>query len=292
LKLQKTGGDTRIGFHAPRSHTLIDIRECHVLTPGLFQLAQGLRETFSGLVREGESVDLYMVEAENGFDLAITWTRKSTPEIVQQLAAAAHMLGLLRITRGSELLYETAAPAVRFGRAQVKLPPNAFLQPTREGETVLQTHVAEAVGRARTIADLFCGCGTFILPLAEKAQMHAVDADRPMLDALAAGARATPGLKPVSTECRDLFKHPLTAAELNRYGAVVLDPPRAGALVQVKQVSQSRVPRIAYVSCDAASFARDARVLSDGGFRLDWIVGVDQFLWSAHIELAAAFSRN
>jgi 23S rRNA (uracil1939-C5)-methyltransferase len=113
-----------------------------------------------------------------------------------------------------------------------------------------------------------------------------------MLDALAAGARATPGLKPVTTERRDLFKHPLAAAELNRYEAVVLDPPRAGALVQVKQVSQSRVPRIAYVSCNAASFARDARVLIDGGFRMDWIVGVDQFLWSAHVELAAAFSRQ
>jgi 23S rRNA (uracil1939-C5)-methyltransferase len=190
------------------------------------------------------------------------------------------------------LLYETAAPEVQFGKARVKLPPNAFLQPTREGEALLQGRVAEAVGRARHIADLFSGCGTFTLPLTEKAQVHAVDADRRMLDALAAGARATPGLKPLSTERRDLFKHPLAAAELGRFDAVVLDPPRAGALVQVKQVSQSRVPRIAYVSCDAASFARDARVLIDGGFRMDWIVGVDQFLWSAHVELAAAFSRQ
>jgi 23S rRNA (uracil1939-C5)-methyltransferase len=198
----------------------------------------------------------------------------------------------VRITSGRDLLYETATPEVRFARAQVRVPPDAFLQPTREGETALQALVRDATGNAKIIADLFCGCGTFTLPLTEKAQVHAVDADRPMLDALAAGARATPGLKPVTTERRDLFKHPLAAAELNRYEAVVLDPPRAGALVQAKQVSQSRVPRIAYVSCDAASFARDVRVLIDGGFRLDWIVGVDQFLWSAHVELAAAFSRQ
>ncbi|HEY1638973.1 MAG TPA: hypothetical protein VGF62_10645, partial [Rhizomicrobium sp.] len=228
LRLQKTDGKTRLGFHAPRSHTLVDIRECHVLTPGLFGLAQGVREAFSRLLHEGESADLYFVQAENGFDLAVGWTRKAGSELVAQIAVAAQMLGLVRVTSGGDLLYETAAPEVQFGKARVKLPPNAFLQPTREGEALLQGRAAEAVGRARHIADLFAGCGTFTLPLAEKAQVHAVDADRTMLDALAAGARATPGLKPVSTERRDLFKHPLTAAELGRFDAVMLDPPRAG----------------------------------------------------------------
>jgi 23S rRNA (uracil1939-C5)-methyltransferase len=190
------------------------------------------------------------------------------------------------------LLYQSAAPEISFGKARVKLPPNAFLQPTREGEVILQARVTEAVGKARKIADLFSGCGTLALPLAERAQIHAVDADSPMLMALAEAARATAGLKPIAAEKRDLFKRPLTAAELNRFDAAVLDPPRAGALAQVNNLSSSRLRRIAYVSCDAASFARDARVLIDGGFRLDWLVGVDQFLWSAHIELAAAFTRD
>lgn len=291
LKLQKSGRETHIGFHAPRSHDLADIRECHVLAPGLFRLAQDLRGRFSSLLHEGESADLYMVEAENGFDLSIMWKRRTTPDLVAQIAAAAADLHLLRVTNGAELLYESAAPVVRFGTATVKLPPNAFLQPTQAGEGALQAHVAEAVGKARTIADLFSGCGTFALSLAAGAKIHAVDADAAMMSALAEAARNTPGLKPATTERRDLFKRPLTPAELNRFDAVVLDPPRAGALAQVKQVSQSRVRRIAYVSCDAASFARDARVLIDGGFRLDWLVGVDQFRWSAHIELAAAFSR-
>ena len=148
------------------------------------------------------------------------------------------------------------------------------------------------MGKAKKIADLFCGCGTFALPLAERARVHALDSDRPMLDALASAARRTAGLKPVTTEKRDLFKHPLTPAELRAFDAVVLDPPRAGALAQANQLARSALRRIAYVSCDAASFARDARVLLDGGFRLDWIVAVDQFLWSAHIELVSAFSRK
>ena len=292
LNIEKADGETRIGFHALRSHDLVDMRECHVLTPGIFRLAQRLREVFAELLREGESADMYMVEAENGFDLEIAWTRKPTPDLVARVAAAAPALGLVRVTSGGELLYKSAAPMVRLGRARVMLPPNAFLQPTREGEAILQAHVAKAVGKAKRIADLFSGCGTFALPLAERAQVHAVDADRPMLAVLADGARNTSGLKPVTTERRDLFRQPLSLAELNRFDALVLDPPRAGAFAQVKQASQSRISRIAYVSCDAASFARDARVLIDGGFQLDWIVGVDQFLWSAHIEFAAAFARN
>jgi 23S rRNA (uracil1939-C5)-methyltransferase len=201
-------------------------------------------------------------------------------------------LDLIRVTSGTELLYQSAVPEIRFGDVSVKAPADAFLQPTREGETALQARVIEAAGKARKVADLFCGCGTFSLPLARQTLVHAVDADAAMLGALGEAARFASGLKPVTTERRDLFAHPLTALELNRFDAVILDPPRAGALGQVKQLSSSRIARIAYVSCDAASFARDARVLIDGGFRLDWLVDVDQFLWSAHIELAAAFSRK
>jgi 23S rRNA (uracil1939-C5)-methyltransferase len=292
LKLKKTNGETRIGFHAPRSHELVDIQECHVLTPGLFRLAQGLRELFAAVLSEDEDAELYVVDANNGFDVGVAWKRRLTSDLIGRIAAAAPKLGLVRVTAGNELLYESTVPEIRFGKARVKLPPNGFLQPTHEGEAILQARVTEAVGQARKIVDLFSGCGTFALPLARQAQIHAVDADGPMLKALAVAARRTSGLKPVTTESRDLFKRPLTLGELDRLDAAVLDPPRTGALAQVNNLSSSRIERIAYVSCDAASFARDARVLIDGGFRMVWLMGVDQFLWSAHIELAAAFSRD
>jgi 23S rRNA (uracil1939-C5)-methyltransferase len=271
---------------------VIDIQECHVLTPALFTAARGIAPMLSPFLRDGDDIDVYLVEAQNGIDLALQWKRRCTPELTAAIAAAAPALNVVRVTSGNDLLFQTAAPEVCFGKATVKIPPQAFLQPTREGEITLQECVGEAVGNAKRIADLFSGCGTFSLPLAERARVYAVDADAPMLNALAEAARATSGLKPVTIERRDLFALPLSAAELKAFDAAVLDPPRAGALAQARQLAKSGIRRIAYVSCDAASFARDARVLLDGGYRLDWIVGVDQFLWSAHIELAAAFYRN
>jgi len=292
FKAAKRDGRIEIGFHAARSHAIVDMRECLVLTPRLFAAAQGLREMMAALLAEGEGADLYLVEADNGFDLAIAWKRRTTSAIVAEIARWAPKLSIVRVTAGRDLLYETAAPEIALGLARVKLPPQAFLQPTREGERALQAGVADALGKAKSVTDLFSGCGTFTFPLAARARIHAVDADGPMLEALALAARSASGLKPISTEKRDLFRRPLEPREVDRFDAAVLDPPRAGALAQVRMLAKSRVPRIAYVSCDAASFARDARVLVDGGFRLDRIVGVDQFLWSAHIELAAAFSRK
>ncbi len=173
----------------------------------------------------------------------------------------------------------------------MKLPPDTFLQPSREGEAALQARVLEAVAGAKAVADLFSGCGTFSLALAERARVHAVEKEQAMLDALAAAARATPGLKPVTVARRDLFKIPLGPAELAAFDAVVLDPPRAGAEGQVRQLAAATVPRLAYVSCDAQSFARDAAILAAGGYRLEGVTPVDQFLWSSHIELVAAFAK-
>jgi 23S rRNA (uracil1939-C5)-methyltransferase len=172
----------------------------------------------------------------------------------------------------------------------VKLPLQAFLQSTREGEAALQARVRDTMGRAKAIADLFAGCGTFALPLAQIARVHAVEQDAPALAALAAAAKA-PGLKPVTTEVRDLFKLPLTALELKVYDAVVLDPPRAGAQGQAAMLAKSTVSSIAYVSCDAGSFARDAALLIAGGYRLGPVTPIDQFLWSSHIELVGSFQR-
>ena len=179
-----------------------------------------------------------------------------------------------------------------FGTARVVPPPGAFLQATREGEAVLVAAVRSAVGPARRVADLFAGCGTFALALADLSEVHAVEGSRDMLDALDRGWRHGSGLKPVTTEARDLFRQPLLADELARFDAVVIDPPRAGAEAQIRELARSDVARIAAVSCNPVTFARDARLLCDGGYRLAHVRVVDQFRWSAHVELAAAFERD
>jgi 23S rRNA (uracil1939-C5)-methyltransferase len=192
---------------------------------------------------------------------------------------------------GRDMVFETVAPRVTLGGVSVVLPPGPFLQSTREGEAALQERVLGIAGKARAVADLFAGVGTFALPLAAKAKVHAVEQDQAALKALAQAAKS-PGLKPITTEARDLFKQPLTAVELAPYDAVVLDPPRAGAEAQARVLAKSRVPAIAYVSCDAASFARDAAILGAGGYRIGPVIPIDQFLWSSHIELVAGFVRS
>jgi 23S rRNA (uracil1939-C5)-methyltransferase len=176
------------------------------------------------------------------------------------------------------------------GRARVVPPPGAFLQATREGEAALVAVVLDATRGAARVADLFSGVGTFALPLAEPAEVHAVEGDAAMLEALGKGWRGAPGLRRVTTEARDLFRRPLLAEELARFDAAVIDPPRAGAEAQVAQLARARRPVIAYVSCNPASFARDARALLAAGYRMDPITVVDQFRWSAHVELATRFS--
>lgn len=290
LKAKKT--DTvAIGFHAARSHAIVDMAECPVLTPGLTRLLPGLHEMFGDLLAPGQDAELHLTDTDTGIDLAMRWRRPNDPATLAALARCASRLKLARITAHNEVAVELAKPSVRFGKATVVLPPESFLQPTREGEAVLQAFVLETLDGAKRVADLFAGCGTFALPLAEKARVHAVDIDGAMIATLTAAARDTPGLKPLTADTRNLFRQPLTEPEL-AYDAVCLDPPRAGALAQVQALAASKVPRIAYVSCDAETFARDARVLIDGGYALTRVVPVDQFLWSSHIELVGAFKRS
>jgi 23S rRNA (uracil1939-C5)-methyltransferase len=190
-----------------------------------------------------------------------------------------------------EILLERTRPEIRLDEIIVIPPPHTFLQATTEGEVALQTYVVELAKGAKAIVDLFAGIGTFSLPLARRAKIHAVEQDGEALAALAEAARKTPGLKPVTAEKRDLFKTPLTVLELHRFDAAVLDPPRAGAEAQVKLLAASKIPRIAYVSCDAASFARDAATLAAGGFAMGDVTPIDQFLYSEHVEIVAGFRR-
>jgi 23S rRNA (uracil1939-C5)-methyltransferase len=292
LKIAKRGGEVQIGFHARGSHSIVDMRECRVLTPELFALVATLRTIMGEILHDGENAELHATQADNGFDLALRWPRKTSTALVTQFAQWAGRNNVARITSGKDILVELAAPTLRIGTADVRLPQDAFLQPTREGEIYLQTQAVQMLAGAKTIADLFAGCGTFTFALAAKAKVHAVEYEAPMLNALAAAAKTARGLKPVTTEKRDLFKVPVSAKELNQFEAVILDPPRAGADAQTAQLAASKVARIAYISCNAESFARDARVLVGAGFQMGNVIPVDQFLWSEHIELAASFTRR
>lgn len=291
LKAKKGEGGVALGFHAAGTHDICDLHECLVLTPRLVALVPRLREMLEALLRAGDFAELRLADTDGGVDLSLRWQRGSDAATVAELARWAAKLKLARVARHAETLIELARPSMRLGKAEMFLPSEAFLQPTREGEAALQSFVLAALAGARHVADLFSGCGTFALALAERARVHAVEIDAAMLGALAAAARTTPGLKPVTTEKRNLFRRPLSEAELSAFDAVCLDPPRAGALAQAKSLARAKVRRIAYVSCDADSFARDARLLIDGGYRLACVLPVDQFLWSDHIELAASFER-
>jgi 23S rRNA (uracil1939-C5)-methyltransferase len=292
LKAMKSAGQVAIGFHAASSHTIVDMYACRVLTPRLFALVGDLRRVFSGVLDDGESAELHLTEADNGFDLALRWSRRDARPAVAATARAMDAIGIIRVTANGELLVSYAEPVVRIGRASVALPAEAFLQPTREGEAALQSLVRDGAKGAKTCADLFAGCGTFSFVLAEKYRVHAVEFDRPMLGALDKAAKHTQALKPVTSEQRDLFRRPLSSRELGRFDVVVLDPPRAGAEAQSRQLAASRVPRVIYASCDATSFSRDARLLIDGGYALERVTPVDQFLWSEHIELVGVFVRG
>ena len=291
LSGRRTRGGPLVGFHGRSSDMLTAVPGCHVLVPELRAALPALEALVdAGGTRKGE-MQLTVTASRAGPDVAVSGGAPLGGRLGARLAEFAARHGLARLVWQGEIVAVAAPPVQDFGGIAVVPPPGAFLQATGHGEETLRACVAEAVGAAGRVADLFAGCGTFALPLARVAEVHAVEADAAMLAALDAGWRGAEGLRRVSVESRDLFRRPLLAAELARFDAVVIDPPRAGAAAQVAALAASGVPRIAMVSCNPASFARDARVLAAAGYRLAWVQVVDQFRWSAHVELAAAFTK-
>jgi 23S rRNA (uracil1939-C5)-methyltransferase len=280
-----------VGFSAQRAHIIVPIDRCPVLAPamdGALKAAWAIAET---LERTRKPLDIQVTGSDTGLDIDI---RGSGPLDTPHLAAlvrVAETLKVARITRHGELVAQRVVPTVRMGRATVALPPGAFLQATAKGEEVLGALIAEHLGRSRKVADLFCGTGPFALRLAEKAPVLASDSEGPAIEALGRAAKATPGLKPVEVQRRDLFRRPLMAQELKGIDAVVFDPPRQGAQAQARELAKSAVPAVIAVSCNATTFARDARVLIDGGYKLTSVTPVDQFRYTAHVEIVAAFAR-
>ncbi|MDA5092956.1 class I SAM-dependent RNA methyltransferase [Aliiroseovarius sp. KMU-50] len=280
-----------IGFHGRRSGTITSIEHCHLLAPELLKQLPAVEAlTFAGGSRKGElSVNLAL--SEGGVDVSVRNGKSLDRALETDLAQVLHQFGLARLAWNGEVIASETPPFQQFGKAKVTPPSGAFLQATREGELSLVNAVREGVGQAETIVDLFSGVGTLSLPLADQAQIHAVEGIEDMMRALDEGWRRSSGLKQVTTETRDLFRRPLLPDELNRFDAIVIDPPRAGAQAQVEEISGCDVPRVAMVSCNPVSFARDAQVLVSSGYRLNWVLPVDQFRWSPHVELAASFSK-
>lgn len=281
------------GFHARASDTVLDITECPLLLPEVLAALPAVREICAiGGSRKGE-IKATATASQNGLDMAVTGGKPLDVPLMLALTALAGRFHLARLSWDGELIVEHAPPTQRFGPAQVAPPAGAFLQATAAGEAALVAAVDQAIGPdAGRIVDLFAGCGTFSLPLATRADVHAVEGEAAMLAALDRGWRRTSGLYRVTTETRDLFRRPLLADELAAFDAAVIDPPRAGAEAQIAALAQSRLRRIAAVSCNPVTFARDAARLVAGGYTLDWVQVVDQFRWSPHIELAAQFTKT
>jgi 23S rRNA (uracil1939-C5)-methyltransferase len=279
-----------VGFAAYRAHHVISIDRCPVLEPALDGALAAAWALAEGLGAMKKPLDIQVTATEGGLDVDVRGSGPMPPQRATALARLAETHRLARLTRHGELIAQRAAPMVRIGKAQVELPPGSFLQATAEGESVLARLVAEHVGKAKAIADLFCGVGPFALRLAERARVVAMDADAAAIAALRQAAPA-PGLKPVEADARDLFRRPLLPAELKRFEAVVFDPPRQGAEAQARELAASKVERIVAVSCNAATFARDARILVGGGYRLTAVTPVDQFRHSAHVEIVGKFER-
>ncbi|MEQ9692817.1 class I SAM-dependent RNA methyltransferase [Shimia sp. SDUM112013] len=278
------------GFHARASDVVIEIPNCQLLHPDVMpalDVARALAEI--GTSRKGE-ISVTATLSEGGLDIAVSGGKPLDGSLFDLLAQQTERWKLARLTWGDEVVAMCAPATQSFGAAKVVPPPGSFLQATHSGEAALLAAVKEAVGdQGKSGVDLFAGCGTFTLPLAEAAQMHAVEGLRDMLTALDAGWRHAEGLKKITTETRDLFRYPLIAEDL-KFDFAVIDPPRAGAEAQTAELAKSNIPVIAFVSCNPVTFARDAVCLVGSGYRLDWVQVVDQFRWSSHIELVARFS--
>lgn len=294
---KENGGSLHLGFLGRGTHRVEDLASCLILTPGLLALIPPIRAALTPLLQADERWGVVLSETETGVDLCLQTRRALALADREALAALAAASDLARVSwqqEGGEPepVVLRRAPVLTFGTVAVTPPPGGFLQPSREGEQALAdlvlSHLPAAAGR---VADLFCGCGTFTFRLAGSARVAAVEGDGAALAAVEAAARRAGLTDRVSAERRDLARRPLSADELSTFECVVFDPPRAGAMAQAEQLARSPVPRVVAVSCNPATFARDARILVDGGYRLTSLVPVDQFPWSPHVELVASLER-
>jgi 23S rRNA (uracil1939-C5)-methyltransferase len=283
-------GVLRTGFAAASSHAIVAIDDCPILDPALRGALDAAHALAAALAPAGKPLDIQVTAASNGLDVDVRGSGPLSAKMIATLSDIAQAHGLARLTRHGELVLMRSPPAIEIGTAQVNLPPGSFLQATAAGEEALAARVADHCKRAKHIADLFCGVGPFALRLAARARISAFDSDAGAVTALLKASTSASGLKPIKAEARDLFRRPLMPQELRDYDAVVFDPPRQGAHAQVKQLVAGKIPVVIAVSCNVATFARDARVLIDGGYEIGNVTAIDQFRHTPHVELVARFA--
>jgi 23S rRNA (uracil1939-C5)-methyltransferase len=291
LHARRQGGTLKVGFAAARSHDIVPIEHCPILAPsmaGSIAAARAITEAIDGT----KPLDIQVTASDSGLDIDVRGSGALNSAATAALAKVAETHRLARITRHGETVAQRAQPILTINGTKVALPPGVFLQATTEAEAILSSLVLEYAGKAKNIADLFCGIGPFALRLAKKTRVTSVDSDRAAVNALKIAVSKAQGLKPVTAEARDLFRRPLVPIELNKFDAIVFDPPRQGAQAQAGELAASKVPNVIAVSCDVDSFARDAKILVDGGYVIDAVTPVDQFRYSAHVEIVARFRKR
>jgi 23S rRNA (uracil1939-C5)-methyltransferase len=284
-------GELRVGFAAAASHAIIAIDACPILDHALDGALDAARALAEVLKPVSKPLDIQVTAASNGLDIDVRGTGPLPTAIITSLSRVAEAHKLARLTRHGELVLMRVPPVVTMGNAQVTLPPGSFLQATAAGEETLAALVLQLCKGAKNIADLFCGIGPFALRLAAKSKVTALDSDSGAITSLQQAIKDTKGLKPIKAEMRDLFRRPLVPQELRDFDAVVFDPPRQGAQAQVERLAASKIPVVVAVSCNVQTFARDAKILIDGGYKIDGVTPVDQFRHTPHIELVARFKR-
>jgi 23S rRNA (uracil1939-C5)-methyltransferase len=292
LHARSRDGELRVGFAAANSHLIVDIDHCPILDPGLHGALDAAHALAEMLKPVAKPLDIQVTATDGGLDVDVRGSGPLSSAMIAALSRVAEHHRLARLTRHGELVLMRAAPVVSVGAAKVTLPPGSFLQATTAGEECLAALVATHCRAAKHIADLFCGVGPFAVRLAARARIAAFDSDSGAVAALQKAIASASGLKPVKAEVRDLFRRPLMPSESRDFDAVVFDPPRQGALAQVQQLAKSKIPLVVAVSCNAATFARDARILLDGGYRIERVTPVDQFRHTPHVELVARFART
>lgn len=290
------GGRVLLGFKARRSWRLVELTDCPVSDPALIAALPGLAKVAAPFLGHPKSAPtLHVTLTDTGLDVDVTGVEKKsgglTADVRARAIAAAHEADLARLSLDGDTLVMARQPRITFGRATVPLPPAAFLQAAPAAEAAMVSRAVEAVRGAKKVADLFCGAGTFTFPLAEVAGVIAADSSAASIAALKAGVSTAQGLKTIEAQARDLFRRPLSPYDLKGCEAIVIDPPRAGALEQTQQLPGTKAGLVVGVSCNPQTFARDARILIDAGFRLEKVTPIDQFLWSTHVELVGVFRR-
>jgi 23S rRNA (uracil1939-C5)-methyltransferase len=284
-------GVLKVGLSVRLAHDLIAIDRCPILAPELEGAIEAARAIAQRIARLRKPLDIQVTATAAGLDVDVRGSGPLPANEIAALALVASRHKLARLTRHGEIVAQHAAPVLQIGRAQVQLPAGAFLQATAAAEATLQHLVLAHCRDTGTVADLFCGVGPFALRLAEHARLRALDADAPAVSSLQRAAGHAQGLKPVEAQVRDLFRSPLSPEELRGFDAVVVNPPRQGSEAQARALAASCVPMLVMVSCNAVTFARDARILVEGGYELAQVTPVDQFLYSPHLEIVARFQR-